>query len=385
MPAEPGFSTAGGPADWPPGPPEQQWSNMPTEFGPPPPKSRRGLLLGLVAVAAVVLIGVVTTVVLVVGGGGDEDKPTAAGGGCPVEASVPGLSSDKRLSPDEAAKLDSCRLFWAMFKLHATARITDITAATFDTPEDLQNKQRYSTRRVIRDFENNDASYGTGTYFQGQPSSSDPMVCVAGKEQYWSRFTNQWSEMSSFINKNPDPTAKPGTCGLRSFRGLIGDGVNPAGLSDKQADEFIAYLRGQRGFVNISSPELTESGGKQYLKLVVDFKQVKGTVGLYWGNQVFEDAFKKLKIEPLAHPFVPSFGPGQGTKATYFVDPKTLLPVYAAMAATPVLGEDGKPAPANGQPPAPTIQLKYAFPKQFAPYPMDNHEPLRLAWPGELK
>ncbi|SDN08156.1 hypothetical protein SAMN04489726_4809 [Allokutzneria albata] len=124
-------------------------------------------------------------------------------------------------------------------------------------------------------------------------------------------------------NYGPCPPVKSSTVGSK-----VGNGLLPGGLNETQAQAFLAYLHKAEGFLNPGKPTMVSREGKQYIRFPVAFKTVETSVGPA-GGQMFTWAFKDTKLSFDDHPYTPMSGTQNTTEVLFYLDPKSLLPVYS--------------------------------------------------------
>lgn len=191
--------------------------------------------------------------------------------------------------------------------------------------------------------------------------------------------TDQYNFNDSKLTTSPawQPASDSTDCKLNTVTMHLNDGMNTGGLTEKQADAFLTKIQ-KSGAVTVNNLSVATNKDKQYIK--VDFNIVPQKQGkLYQGMQNFMNAFQTTGLNAEKHPYTFFGAGGEGAHVQYYIDPATLLPAYARMDSTPILG-------GNGQPQLTTSwshrTIEYSFPTGVTELNLDTHVPISFsAWP----
>ncbi|MEO3867919.1 hypothetical protein ABGB18_03720 [Nonomuraea sp. B12E4] len=125
---------------------------------------------------------------------------------------------------------------------------------------------------------------------------------------------------------------------------------------------------------------LAKVKGKQYVRMVVDYKPVLRS-GLYIGAQVLMWSFKTTGLDPSTHPYSYDGAMGSGYHEVTYLDPATLLPAYAEIEQTPVLDDNGKPRSDSGWH---KVRVEYHQPGKLPKMKATGvPTPPKLTWPRD--
>ncbi|GAA3204455.1 hypothetical protein [Nonomuraea helvata] len=169
----------------------------------------------------------------------------------------------------------------------------------------------------------------------GSTRADDPItVCIDGRSYFYSYNLKKWQ----------GPAADDIFCRQRNAYRFITDGLSTGGMTDAQAEAWIRDLqKDYKGFVNPGEPQLAEVKGRQYLRLVVDYRPVKRADGRYYGGQALMWSFKASGLDPQSHPYYYNGAMGTGYHVVHYIEPRSLMTAYSEVEQTPVLDESGRP------------------------------------------
>ena len=232
------------------------------------------------------------------------------------------------------------------------------------SPHDLQ-----SISDIAIDH-SNDKFYSVREHLPG-PEDDDPanMACLAGKEMHWSG--EQWKQ-SKFDTMLCDQ--KPVLGG--------NDSIVSSGLTASQAEKVLATLRTYEGYVNVAKPTLLSSGGKTYVRQVVDFKSIVLADGNCFGSAISMWSFREAGLDPATWPWSHAFSLVGGIHMVYYLDTGRLLPVAAFQRGIGAPACNGNPAVKRD-----SIQVvNYSFPKTLpTPALGKSANTLSVSLPGGWK
>lgn len=343
--------------------PNQPPYGMPGFGGPGPgapgpftstPGPKRGKPWWIAGVAVVVVGAIVGTVISLSGGSGGHGSATknAASGASAGNGKT--LQPGQPVTTRSLGSVDPTSFLVSILKRQMTAPVTEVTAAYFETADELTSHSHYYVNDVTTDYATKAFNYQTVSYDNNSPD--DLTRCVNGVTNLYDTYAREWNALKTST-----------TCTSLSVRvdAYLSDGIAPGGMTQAQATKYIDSFVAYKGFVNAQRPTLVTSQGKPYVRMVVDFKPVQ-LQGDYWGSQIFTWAFKDAGLNPLTYPFQNKFGISQGMHVVYYLDPRTLMPVYCKQTAIT----------SPGQSPYYTALLfKYAFPATLQPETTDDHTP----------
>ncbi|SDJ72929.1 hypothetical protein [Nonomuraea jiangxiensis] len=346
----------------PPGPPPAPYPGP-----PPPPHRRRGR--GRVGVIAAVVVFVV---LLAAGAAGLLVWQRFGGGGGPAAAAVDTSSLDvlkkSPLTTADLSKVDPGALFYASFRKAVTQPVLHITEESYSEAEDFEEGKPGYVWESGFDYRTKKWRMAWGSARPDDPLS----YCRDGKERIYSFYSKDW--------RDPEPGWDDLCLAKRAYR-YITDGILTGGLTGAQADAWIKELREEyQGFVHPGAPRLAEVKGRQYVRMVVDYKPVPRS-GLYVGAQVLMWSFKTSGVDPDTHPYSYNGAMGTGYHVVTYLDPATLLPAYSEVEQTPVLDENGKPRTDSGYS---KLRVEYHQPGRL-PELKETRKPARpkLTWPRD--
>lgn len=380
----------GAPLDGPPppsGPP--QWMQAPSQPGgawspgAQPPRRRNRLPL-IIGIAALVLVLITVAVVIYLypwqAAGRATTPSSSASTSAEPSPAAPTLQPGEPVTKEKLSQVSAADFLWGTLTRQMTAPTVVITDAYFQTPANFTNHDQYYIKQIGID-------HRTGTEADGKDTTLASVSMREGKPEHLTRCVDgqaywltedlttkkpKWRE-SSTTSCTPDDA---------SWRHSVSDGIVPNGLTAEQAAAMIESLREEfPGFVNARRPSLITSGGKTYVRQIVDYKPIKLGDGRYWGTQIFLLAFKRTGLDPLTWPFMGGLGPGEGLHVSYYLDPATLLPVAATVRSTPVLGDDGKVRERYDQ----TQVFNYRYPDKLTPLTLKDTKPPQLTLPEGWK
>ncbi|MEV0612554.1 hypothetical protein AB0I81_04450 [Nonomuraea sp. NPDC050404] len=317
----------------------------------------------MISFVAVIAIGGGGMLVWRLSGGGSGEA--AAG-----EADASSLEALKKgsLTDGDLAKVDPAALFYASFKALTTQPVMHITMSSYQEKAEFDKNTPKYVWESGYDYRTKkwQLAWGSGDDDDGPVSYCD----------------DNESHLYSFMSKKWLPVSRDDTmCAQKSAYRYITDGVSAGGLTAEQAEVWIRELRTEyEGLVNPGRVQPAEIDGRKYLRLVVDIKPTKRAGGLYIGGQSLMWSFKKTGLDPQAHPYSYTGGMGTGFHIEYLIDPKSLLPAYAEIELTPMLGEDGKPRLENFD--FSGWRVQYHLPGKMPELRTARPERPALDWPG---
>lgn len=344
---------------------------------PKPPHKKRTnyrkmLFVGGIAIFALLIIGLVIAVVLSMSNTKKQEEQKQAAitpvsyNADAVKATV---NKDGTLAASKVQSLNKTATFYTVFKQAATQPVVQTKWDVYYT--EAQNGKRtdqYTMFNVVVDYRTKTYSYSDDAY------SNIGVIktrCIDGQQ-----YTYNGSKLVATAGWQPasdSTTCKPSVVATR-----MSDGVNSGGLTEKQADAFVKAINKSQS-LSVSDLTTVEKGGKHYLKLAVTVTPKQQASKVYWGMQNFMSAFQATGVNAEKHPYT-YFGPANaGMKMSYYVDPATLLPVYAQFDQTEGINEAGqKVTPKTwGQ-----RSVEYAFPKEVTALTLDDVAPIAFTtWP----
>jgi hypothetical protein len=343
----------------------EQFAQQPPPYQqgqPRPPKRRRGVIW--VVVAAVFLVIAVPAGIFGYRAvaNRNNDPSAQAPHGQTIEPGQP-------VTAQTLAAVDPATFFEGVAKRQMTQPLARYLSATFDSQQKfLKRSDLWTTVDAAIDHKTNKWYYAQ--MFQDTPADTKPTTsfCVGAQSYSWNYYANKWQVVPF---DSPECTKKPSAG--------TGDALFASSLTPAQADTVLSKLRSYQGYMNPAKPTLITSGGKSYIREVVDFKPIILADLGYGGTAISMWAFRDAGEDPVSWPWSNPYALGVGIHAVYYLDPKTLLPVAAF--------QKGIPAPANGDEPAipaPQVQvINYSFPKTLPKPVIDNKPHKLLLWVPE--
>lgn len=266
-------------------------------------------------------------------------------------------------------KLDKKATFFTAFKKAATTQTVQTKWDVFYTKQqDDERGDQYTLYDTTVDYKSKKYAYAENTYSNLGVYQTR---CIEGR---------QFNFNDSKLTTSPawQPASDSTDCKFNTVTMHMNDGMNTGGLSDKQADTFIRKIQGYN-MVDVKSVAVAEQAGKQYLKVDAEVAPRKQSDGIYWGMQLFMNAFQSTGVDAEKHPYT-YFGSGrEGALVTYYIDPGTQLPVYAVMKSTAPLGKDGKPEAVQSWS---HRYIEYAYPSEVVQFKLEDSKPITFStWP----
>lgn len=275
----------------------------------------------------------------------------------------------KPLTAEGVAKLDKKATFFTAFKKAATTQTVQTKWDVFYTPQQGDERgDQYTMYDTTVDYKSKKYSYAENTYSN------------LGVYQTRCIEDRQYNFNDSKLTTSPawQPASDSTDCKFNTVTMHMNDGMNTGGLTGSQADTFIRKIQGYN-MVDVKSVSVAEQAEKQYIKVDAEVIPRKQSDGIYWGMQLFMNAFQNIGVDAEKHPYT-FFGNGrEGAQISYYIDPSTQLPVYAVMKSTPPLGKDGKPEAVQSWN---HRYIEYAYPSEVTPFTLDDSKPITFTtWP----
>jgi hypothetical protein len=281
---------------------------------------------------------------------------------------VKNIEPGQPVTAQTLAAVDPVLFYESVAKRQMTAPIERLRTSAF-SPQEFASHDLQSISDIAIDH-SNDKFYSVRSIFLG-PDDDDPanLACLAGKEMHWSG--KQWMQSKFGIM----------LCDQKPYLGG-NDSVVSSGLTASQAEKVLATLRTYEGYVNVAKPTLLSSGGKTYVRQVVDFKPIVLTDDIYFGAAISMWSFREAGLDPATWPWSNTFGLLGGIHMVYYLDTSTLLPVAAFQRAIDTPAHNGKPAVKHTR-----IQVvNYSFPKTLpTPALGKSANTLSVSLPGGWK
>lgn len=333
---------------------------------------RKRLLLGGFIAFAVLIVGLVVALVLSMSNAKKQEEQKQAAiipisyNGDAVKATV---NKDGTLATSKVQALNKTSTFYTVFKQAAMQPVVHTKWDVYYTDkQDDKRADQYTMFDVTVDYRTKTYSYSDDAY------SNIGVIktrCIDGQQ-----YTYNGSKLVATAGWQPasdSTTCKPSVVATR-----MSDGANSGGLTEKQADTFVKTLNKSQS-LKVNAITMVEKAGKHYLKIAVTVTPKQQTSKVYWGMQNFMNAFQSTGVSAEKHPYT-YFGPANaGMKMNYFVDPATLLPVYATFDQTESVNEAGQTLTPKtwGQ-----RTVEYDFPKEVAKLTLDDVAPIAFTtWP----
>jgi len=272
------------------------------------------------------------------------------------------------LTDATVANLDKEKTLLTVMKQAALKQIVQTKWGVYYTAQQAdQRGDQYSLYDTAINYQDKKYSYNENAY----SNLGVYQVRCIGADQY------NYNDSKLTTSPSWQPASDSTDCKLNTVTMHLNDGMNTGGLTDKQADAFLTKLQ-KSGVITVNSVALTTNRDKQYIK--VDFNVVPQKQGsLYQGMQIFMNAFQATGLDAAKHPYTFFGAGGEGTHVQYYIDPATLLPAYARMDSTPVLGSTGQPQLTTNWS---HRTIEYSFPDAVADQNLDSHTPITFtAWP----
>ncbi|SFT06734.1 hypothetical protein SAMN05660874_05414 [Saccharopolyspora flava] len=237
-------------------------------------------------------------------------------------------------------------VFWEMYRRQATQTVVHTRREYFETPEAAAARTMVRVSDEIYDYASG-RHVGTGIeHWRGR--SVVRTRCVDGAQYGYLPSRQVWD--------GPESSA---LCQVSSRPGL-GDGVIPGGLTDSQAEEMIASLRGAHHFLTPLAPVPVDVDGHRYLRIEVRVRPVEG---FDMPHLLF--ALRDAGLDPGTYPFQPADDTRGGADLTYYADPVTLLPEFVHR----------RPLRAG-----PVVRVEYLHPATVPENPLADTTPWTLRW-----
>lgn len=322
------------------------------------------ILVALVIVPALI-IGVVTVVKL----SGDSTKPKPIAGLTYDDAALQALGASP--TDGQAASLDKTSAFYTVLRKAAQEQVVQTTSDVYYTAgQSTPRGQEYTLYQTAINYSTKAYSYNESAY----SNLGNIQTRCIGTNQYNDYSGSKAANGAMVWEASPDNT----DCQLNTVSTHLNDGMNAGGLSGDQADLFLNALN-RTGVVSVNGVKTVKNKGKTYLAFDAAITPKKVSNGLYWGLQELSTAFQATGLDSGKLPYT-FFGAGtEGAHIMYYVDPATLLPVYATFDSTPTLASDGSQT-------TPTSWshrfIEYAFPSNVLPLTLTGNTPVSFTtWP----
>jgi hypothetical protein len=268
-----------------------------------------------------------------------------------------------KLTAADVAKLDKTNTFFAYFATAAQQQKM-VTTTESITALDKASVVGSDFYKVGFDFATKESVFAHDAAF----SSLTQDRCYGKTVLYRSQVVTEWQTQ-------PFEKTSPCQVGMQQDY-YIADGLNTGGLTAKQAQTFVSYLREQPGLITVKNLELTEHKGKQYLHYSVALTPIvqKGTI---YGAQWLMFAFKQTGLDPTAWPYIYHGAGGYGIALEYYVDPVTKLPAYSETLTTPQKDLQGNDKPLDEYN---FHRVQYQFGTATFDASAANNDPIKLDW-----
>lgn len=339
-----------------------------------PKKSLMKLLFGtLIALAFLALVGAAILVVLQSSKQKTKTTSTVIKTVTYTTDQVKKLTASKQLTATALQKVDATNTFYSAFRTASQQPVAQTMWDVYYTKnkKDVRGDQ-YNLYGVTTDYRTKVYNYDEDDY------SNIGIIqtrCLADKQYIFngsklSGASASWQQASDSTN-----------CSLASVATRMNDGMNTGGLTAEQSNTFIQQLN-KTGSVKVNSMSLTTQKGAQYIKFDVSVTPKLKTKGVYWGMQNFMAAFQATGLNAAKYPYTYFGASGDGMSLQYYVDPGTMLPVYAAAVSTPALNAAGNTV-------TPTSYshrfIEYAFPGSVPATNLNDHNLITFTtWPDHL-
>ncbi|GAA0619204.1 hypothetical protein GCM10009534_62840 [Kribbella sandramycini] len=319
-------------------PQQQPYPGPPPAFhqqAPQPPRRKSRTLMIVAGAVALVLVASVGGALVWKNLSGDEP---AATGAPPAGAKI--IEPGQPVTAQTLSEVHPQAFVESFLKRQMVAPIGQLKTIRFENPEKFLEKKDYSITDYAVDHRTNKFSLEY-TGFSG--TGTTDRKCIDGKSMmYIDGEGLGWQE-----DKGDDD------CTRQPF--FTVDGIVSSGLTAEQADRVLAYFHQEGdGYLNAAQPTLLTTGGRTYIRQVVDFKTIIRDDQPY-GTAVSQFAFRDCghNRDSARWFWATPFNLAAGLHMVYYLDTKTLLPVAAYQASVP----------AAGSYPDKTVQLvNYAFP-----------------------
>ncbi len=276
------------------------------------------------------------------------------------------------MSAATASKLDPTNTFFAVWAHAAQQQVATTTSSFYFSNSPNDYSRTGDLCQVGFNYDTKQFSYQRASASITGSSTPDLNRCMGSQEYYYlSSFADHGWQKS---DDSSDCTVK-----LLPLEGL-NDGLNAGGLTSAQAQTFVRSLRAEVGLVAVKGLKLVTRQGRPLLRFDVTVKPIKTGWG-YLSLQNFMWAFKDTGADPATLPYSYLGSGGDGLHLSHYVDPSTQLPVYAQIATTPPLDDQGKPE--AGEPSYDYYHVEYAFGGNLPTVNITDTAPLKLLWPSE--
>lgn len=322
-----------------------------------PPKKKRTPLIVAGSLALVLVVGIGAGVVIWRNNASDD----TATGAPPKDAKI--IEPGQPVTEQTLSEVNPQAFHESVIKRQMTTPIGRLKTAVFEDSKDFMSRESLLITDMAVDHTSGEYSYATSILDGPDDPEPGNRVCTGGpKPMIWSTVFKRWRE-SPFEDQN---------CTRMPFRGS-GDAIASTGLTADQADKVIAYLRSNAGFVNPAQPTLLATGGKTYVRQVVDFKPVVLSDKSYWGAALPMWGLREAGLDPSTWKWSNPYPLGAGIHMVYYLDTATLLPVAAFQSGIDSPEANGKPAIEQ-----PLIQVvNYTYPTAL-PVPKFGNSPNTL-------
>lgn len=333
---------------------------------------RQWLIIAGITAFAILFLGLIVAIVLSLSNSKKQEQQKTATI-TPVsynaEAIKKTVNADGTIATGAALALNKTSTFYTVFKQAAMQPVVHTKWDVYYTAEkNAKRTDQYTMFDVAVDYRTKTYSYSDDAY-----SNIGVLKTRCIDDQ---QYTYNGSKLAAVAGWQPASDST--TCKLSVVATRMSDGVNTGGLTEKQADTFVKAIN-QSQSVSVSDLKIVEKNGKRYLRLAVQVTPKMQASKIYWGMQNFLDAFQATGVSSDKHPYT-YFGPANaGMKMDYWIDPATLLPVYATMDVTEGVNEAGmKVTPETWSQRA----VEYDFPKEVAKPTLDDANPITFTtWP----
>lgn len=169
----------------------------------------------------------------------------------------------------------------------------------------------------------------------------------------------------------------------------INDGLNAGGMTNAQANTFVQSIFAQTGLLRVGNVDLTTHNGKQYIKITAKITPVKKVIDgkpSWYGAQALMWAFNDTGLDVAKHPYLTLGSKSAGLGITQYIDPVTMLPVYAEYLKDTGLDSHGRPVSPTLENSYDIYRIQYEFGGTVPRGSVDSApDPITISWPAEKR